>query len=959
MVGVTVVFRLLGGIDAEVDGDLIDLGHVRQRAVLAVLLVECNRPVAPDQLVDRIWGDQPPQRASATVYSYLSRLRRLLAPVDGVELARRSGGYVLLVDPMAVDLHRFRQLAAEAARAPDRETALSLFGQALELWRGEPFAGADTDWLSRERETALRERLAAELDRNDLALACGRHAAVLGEMQALARTHPLDERLAAQLMVALYRSGRQGEAQEVFDRVRRRLAEELGTDPGPLLRQAHHQILTGEPAAAVPSPLPAASSPAASPPVASPVASSPVASSPESAPAGEGRTVAARSWLTAPRQLPAPPPFFTGRDDLLAELDRVLAADEDRATTVVLSAIGGSGGVGKTWLALHWAHANIDLFPDGQLYVNLRGFEPIAEPLPPQVAVRGFLEALGVPDAAVPAHIETQSALFRSLTAGKRMLVMLDNARDSDQVVSLLPGSPTCTVIVTSRRFLAGLVTAHGGRPVVVGALSPEESHDLLAGQLGAARVQAEPDAAAALIDHCGGLPLALGIVVARAMRHPEVPLAVLAEELRGASTRLDALDAGELSANLRAVLACSLAALGPEAARLFALLGAAPGPDIGLAAVGSLLGEEPSRARPLLAELTHSHLIEEAVPGRYRMHDLVRIFAAERAQHSGGQEALRRLLDHYLHTAAAADVALNRGYSAVPAATEADLDLDPASALAWLHAEQQVLVSAVEHAWAARLDRHAWQLALALQVFLARRPDWPDLLATQRIAAQAAQRLADPLALTHAHRGIAIGCIGLRRFEEVYTHLVAAQDAAAGVDDPLSLGLLHRAFARLHAQQQRFDEALPHDERALELFRATGHELGQATALNAIGWHLAHLGESEQAMARCRQGLALYERLGDLFGQALTWDSLGYVHYRRGEPEASVGCYRLAVKLFSELGARGVAGSSLVDLGDACRDIGDPGAAREAWSDALRNFEEFSDPAAEEVRARLRELPE
>jgi tetratricopeptide (TPR) repeat protein len=496
---------------------------------------------------------------------------------------------------------------------------------------------------------------------------------------------------------------------------------------------------------------------------------------------------------------------------------------------------------------------------------------------------------------------------------------------------------------------------------MLLDVLTESESGDLLRGHLGAERVADEPDAVAALVDHCAGLPLALGIVAARATLHPELPLAALAEELRSASTRLDALDAGELSVNLRAALSCSHAALSTEAAEAFALLGAAPGPDISLAAAASLLGAPLPRTRALLTELMHSHLLQEAVPGRHRMHDLVRLFAAELARRAGDRhrEALNRVIDHYLQTAWVADTALNPGRGPLPltpprpGVVSERVDAHP-SALAWFNAEQQVLVSAVDLAASMGFDRHACELATALQTFLSRRPDWPELLATQRIAVAAAKRLDDPLALTHAHRGVGIAYIGLRRFDEAYLELSHALELAGGVDDPESAAQVHRSLARLFAQQGRFAEALPHDERALELYRAAGDQLGQATSLNAIGWHLAHLGQPEQAMTRCRQGLALYERLGDVFGQAITWDSLGYVHHQLGGLEDSVGCYQRAVKLLRDLGHSGTAGTSLVDLGEVYQAAGERAAAREAWREALQIFEEFSDPGADGVRERL-----
>ncbi|MEV4581475.1 BTAD domain-containing putative transcriptional regulator [Nonomuraea jabiensis] len=573
-----VEFGILGEVSAWADGRPINLGPARQRCVLAALLVDANHPVSLDQLTDRVWGDSPPQRAAGTLHSYLSRLRSILSPAipppsgpppsgpppsgpppsgpppsgpppsgppptgpsaavpsptgpsptgpsaadpsPSGSIHRSAAGYLLRVREEAVDLHRFRALLARA-RASDDQEAARLYEAALGLWRGEPFADLDTPWLAALRHTLQTERLSARLDHHDVLLRLGRHAELLPELTVLADRHPLDERLVGQLILALYRNGRQAEALDRYERTRRRLAEELGADPGPDLRRLHLRMLSAE-TTLTPRPVP------------------------------------------VPRQLPPPPPSFAGRSRELAALDRIMAAPGDK---VVISAIGGTGGVGKTWLALHWAHGNLPRFPDGQLYVNLRGFDPSDAPMPPETAVHGFLDALGVDAAAVPVGLEAQAALYRSLVAGKRMLIVLDNARDTDQVTPLLPGSPSCAVLVTSRRQLPGLITGHGARPIPLDTFDPDEARQAITRLLGEERVRAEPDAVADLLDRCGGLPLALGIVAARARMHPGFPLAVLAGQLREDSSRLDLLDAGEQTASLRAVFSWSYRALTPPAA--------------------------------------------------------------------------------------------------------------------------------------------------------------------------------------------------------------------------------------------------------------------------------------------------------------------------------------------------------------------------------------------------------
>ncbi|MCU7723950.1 NB-ARC domain-containing protein [Actinoplanes sp. KI2] len=502
-------FRLLGPVEVYGPMGPVEVGSARQRSVLAVLLLDANRGVSTDQIVGRVWGDRRlPDRPRNAVQTYVSLLRRALAGVERVALARQPNGYVLRVDERRVDVHTFRALVAQARDTDDSDRAVLLFTRALALWRGEAFDVLDTPWLSTVRAVLDRERLAAERELVDLQLRKGRHGALLAQLSERADEYPLDERLAGQLMLALVRSGRQAEALRHYQRVRRLLADELGTDPGPALRRLHHQILTDDPALAV------------------------VADVPD-------RPVRVAPARVAPRQLPPAPRLFTGRARELAFISDVVEAGDEEQDTATVLAIIGTGGIGKTWLALHWAHRNRDLFPDGQLYVNLRGFDPSERPLGPSTVLRGFLFALGIDPAAVPLDTDARAGLYRSLVADRRMLVVLDNARDAAQVAPLLPGSRSCRVLVTSRRNLTGLITAYGARPLVLDMFSDDESLELLTRHLGGARAAAEPHALADIRLQCAGLPLAISVVAARAVTHPDFRLSVIADELRDASTRL------------------------------------------------------------------------------------------------------------------------------------------------------------------------------------------------------------------------------------------------------------------------------------------------------------------------------------------------------------------------------------------------------------------------------------
>jgi DNA-binding SARP family transcriptional activator len=392
----TAEIRLLGDVEVHVGEQQVDVGHSRQRCVLVALLAEPARVVSVERLIDRVWGDRLPRRPRNALYGYVSRLRAALG--DEARITQQSRGYLLEVDPMAVDLHRFRALVRRARANEDDHARAALFDEACGLWRGNPFGSLNTPWLNGMRATVEAERFAAELDRTDVQLRLGGHTELLPRLQRWSEAHPLDERLAAQLMLALYHCGRQAEALDHYQRIRARLAEELGADPSPALQRLHLRALSADLTVAV-----------------------------------------APSRQPVPQQLPVPPGAFVGRAAELAELGH---AHGDPAT-LMISVIGGVGGVGKTWLALRWAHDNAERFPDGQLYVNLRGFEPTGQPVPWPAVVRGFLHALGVDPATVPADPDAQAALYRSTVAGRRMLVVLDNSRDTEQVIPLLPGSPT------------------------------------------------------------------------------------------------------------------------------------------------------------------------------------------------------------------------------------------------------------------------------------------------------------------------------------------------------------------------------------------------------------------------------------------------------------------------------------------------------------------------------------
>jgi tetratricopeptide (TPR) repeat protein len=667
---------------------------------------------------------------------------------------------------------------------------------------------------------------------------------------------------------------------------------------------------------------------------------------------------------TVPRQLPADVPGFTGRAAYLDRLDQLLSKYDSDASTVVITAIGGMAGVGKTALSLHWAHRVADRFPDGQLYVNLRGFSPDGQMVAPTVALRRLLDALLVPPERIPADLDAQAALYRSMLAGRRMLVLLDNARDAEQVRPLLPGTGSVLALITSRNRLTPLVATEGAQALSLDLLSIQEARELLAMRLGTGRVAAEPEAVNTIIEGCGHLPLALAITAAHAQQYG-LPLAVLAADLRDTGRRLDTLDAGDPTSQVRAVLSWSYATLTPPAARLLRLLSLHPGPDISAEAAASLGGHPPAQTRPLLIELTRASLVTEHRPGRYTCHDLLRAYATELAAQDPEPErrtAVTRLLDHYTHTAYAARRLMDPARESItltppqPGTTPQELT-DYHQALAWLTAEHEVLLAALDRAAALGFDSHTWLLAWAVLDFLWRRAQWHELAATQQAAVAAGGRLNDPLVQARALRHLASAYTELGRFEEAHTQLRLALDLDTQSGDLAVQAHTHHILARLWGRQDRHGEALDHSRRALDLYRAAGHRHGQARALNAVGWYHALLGDHRQALTYCQQALPLYREIGHRFGLASTWDSLGYAHRHLGQHTQAVICYQRALDLHRELGDRYFEAEILTHLGDTHKATEDLDAAHDAWQQALTILDEIDHADADQLRAKLATL--
>ncbi|MEU6379252.1 tetratricopeptide repeat protein [Streptomyces sp. NPDC046909] len=667
--------------------------------------------------------------------------------------------------------------------------------------------------------------------------------------------------------------------------------------------------------------------------------------------------------IVIPRQLPAAVRHFVGRDRELHSLAKLLGSAGAGAGTVVISAIDGTAGIGKTTLALHWAHQAADRFPDGQLYVNLRGFDPTSAPMPPAEAVRGFLDAFEVAPERIPVSLDAQAALYRSLLANRRVLVVLDNARDVEQIRPLLPGSATCLVLITSRNRLSSIVAKEGAHPLALDVLTPDEAIMLLAHHLGDNRIAAEPQAALALTEHCARLPLALSIVAARAATHPHFPLSVLVRELRSEQDRLDALDAGDRDTNVRATFSWSYRTLTRRAARLFRLLGLQPGPDVSLPAAASLAGVPTPQARALLAELTQARLLDESEPSRYSFHDLLRAYAAERAAKEDSEQdrstAMHRILDYYLHTAFAAAMILAQHrkplaldqpqHGVTPTAVH-----DYGQATSWFAAEHSTLIAAVEYAADNGFGSHAWKIPWTLTTFLNRRGRWHDWVATHETALTSIGSTDDLAARAQTHRGLGRAYSRLGRYDHALVHFRKALTLYRELDDDADQARTYYALSRASERHGRYEEALGYAQEALNLYRAAGNDVWQARTLNSVGRNHAKIGRYQQALTYCEQALEILRDRDDRAGVAQTLDNLGYAHRHLGQHSRAVDDYQQALQLFRELGAHYDEAVTLDQLGDTYATTGDQTKAQRVWQQALEIFERLGHTDSETVRSKL-----
>lgn len=968
----TLRFDVLGPVRARRGEEPLATGSPQQRALLAALLLREGRTATAAELIDALWGEEPPSQALAAVRTYASRLRKVLDP--GV-LVSESGGYAVRgLGEGALDLAVAQEWAVEAEKARAAGAlgrARDLLNRALGLWDGETLAGVPGPYAEAQRVRLEEWRLGLLESRLDLDLEQGCHAEAVSELTALTAAYPLRERLRELLMLALYRGGRQAEALAVYADTRRLLAEELGVDPRPGLRELQRRILQADPDLAEPS-----------------------------APQAEPSAAPVR-----PAQLPATVPDFTGRSAFVTELSEVLAGasgeggGEGGGRVMAVSALAGIGGVGKTTLAVHVAHGARPAFPDGQLYVDLQGAG--ARAAEPVTVLGAFLRALGTPDSAVPDSLEERAALYRSVLDGRRVLVLLDNARDAAQVRPLLPGTEGCAALVTSRVRMVDLAGAH---LVDLDVMSPEEALALFTKIVGEERVASERKAALDVVAACGFLPLAIRIAASRLAARRTWTVSVLAAKLADERRRLDELQAGDLA--VKATFELGYGQLEPAQARAFRLLGLADGPDVSLAAAAAVLDLPPEETEDLLESLVDTSLLESAAPGRYRFHDLVRLYAracAERDEWPPSERgaALSRLLDFYLATAA--------GVYAIEHPRDRLVDdLEPtsypglgfaegAAALDWLYTEAGPLLACVRQAAGTERLRRAVDLLWAAKDLTESGADSHQYETAARATCDATRDMGDARAEGRARTVLSDVLLVSGRIRQAEDEARVAMELAGAAGDATAVSWVanNRGLVCLH--ESRFGDGKVFFDQALEGLRAAGNRPFEATALGNLSRAYLGMGDTDKAVEIARRGLAAHSEIGRsvrlanshfALGVALTqagrhaealtefadalrifnehrqrlWEGvtnfrIAQVHLAAGRPAQAAQHAELALTLGC-IGGDRMRGNVLTLLGRALSALAQADRARACWQDALTLYEQSGAPESADVRGLLEPAP-
>jgi DNA-binding SARP family transcriptional activator len=977
-------FRLLGPLEVWVGDDWKGIGAPKWRSVLAALLINAGQIVSADVLIDEVWGDAPPARAANLISIYVLRLRRLLGDADGRVLVTRAPGYQLRVAAADTDVLRFETMVRDGRKlfaSGDAQGAAQQLTEALALWQGRPLADvrptplveAETERLTELHLGALELRITAEL-------ASGGHDQAVPEIRRLLADHPLREGLWLQLMRALDGAGRHAEALEVYGQARTAISGQLGVDPGAELRQLHADLLaqdqtglTGTISVGTVSagPVPAGPLPAG------PVPAGPVPARSRKTAAGKTRGSAAadaetagtrpargpRSAALAPAQLPADVADFTGRDEQVKHLSDLLAGSGASSDTgaVRVAVVAGAGGLGKTSLAIHAAHRVRRKFPDGQLYVDLLGATPT--PLSPGDVLARFLRDLGVGGGQIPADEDERAGRYRTALAKRRMLVVLDNARDAAQVRPLLPGTASSAVLVTTRSRMPDLAST---KLVDLNVLDDDEALTLFIKAVGGDRAAAEPEATAELLNACAGLPLAIRICAARLATRSGWTIQSMANRLRDVHRRLDELKVGDLA--VRASFQVSFASLpaspdpqGVDPARAFCLLGLWQGPSVSVISAAALFGVSVYLAEDALEALVDAHLLESTTPDKYKFHDLLRVYAAERASADlsadDREAAIARLLDWYMRTADAAatvispyryDMPLDQGECDQPPLAFSDVD----DALAWYDSARSNVIAAIRQAAESGLHDVAWRLPAPLLNIFERRASWGDCIATHRIALDSARRAGNRQGEAWVLNNLGYA-LGISRESEAIGYLEQALAIRREIGDKMGEAQAVGNLADVYDRLGRTSEAIELFQQARDLNRDVGNRYGEGVALINLGAAFLYQAHAEQAVGHLEQAHSTFSEIGYLDGVGYAMHFLGECHLALGRDSDAMDCLRQAVISHQASGSRYRTAVSLQTLGGVQARNGLAAQARQSWAQAGAIFDELGDLVqADKVRA-------
>jgi DNA-binding SARP family transcriptional activator/Tfp pilus assembly protein PilF len=949
-------FRILGPLEVRTDEGWSGIGAPKWRALLAMLLLHPGQVVSTDRLIAGLWGDEAPDRAANLVSVYVLRLRRLIGDPQGGRLATRAPGYQLRLEPDDLDASVFesavnqgRQALADGQAGP----ASAILGQALSLWHGAALADVPaSDVITAESGRLEESRLAALELRITADLRGGQPAPLVPELRRLLSEHPLREGLWTLLLLALEDTGRRAEAIAAYGDARRVISDELGVNPGPGLRQLYQRLLAAD-ADEAPGAGAAREAPAPEPP-------RPASSMP--------RRAADADAARPPAQLPADIGDFTGRGSHLAQLRSLLtrSSGTDNPSALTIAVVAGTGGLGKTTLAVHAAHALRDEFPDGQLYVNLRG--AAEQPAMPEEVLARLLRDLGVMPGQVPAAQEERAALYRTRLAGRRVLIVLDDARGAAQVRPLLPGSASCAVIVTSRHRLADLA---GSRLVDLDVLDDEDAHHLLTAIIGPERADAEPGPVSEILAACAGLPLAIRIAGARLASRRGWAVSTLARRLADQRRRVDELTSGDM-----AVRACfdvsfdslqkSATADGVDPAHAFRLLGVWQGPGISLPAAAALVGQPEDPVADALEILVDAHLLESPEPDWYSFHDLLRAYAGERAQAQEGAQtvdaAVARILDWYLRTADAAAAVILPYRDRVPVGP-ADQGTSPLhfattdAALNWSRQQRANLVAATRQA--ATVGRHdvAWKLAVAAMAgfeLYGYRSEWS---ATHTVALSSARLAKDRYGEAWILNNIAM-LLSAQEAAAAIAHFEQAMAIRSEIDDRHGQIQTATNLAFCYLLQGQHEQAVTAGKYALKLQRDNGRRHGEGITLCNLGEAYLGLGRYEEAISALQEALPVVRETGSMRIEAYVLRNLGQAHLDLGQSTEGADLLEQAVVIHKAAGDALAQAQDLQLLGHARILTGQQPAARAAWQQAAGLFSGLGDDKqADQVRSRLAEL--